>query len=134
MTFSLTLVLGLFLLAPGFAVFAGLYHGSRLGPVESPPPPPGSILALSIVTVGALVAHLLGAVAFATQDAICSAGRCLAVNYDANVYEALFNLAARKATVTGLEVVAILLTVTVLTGLSFWLVRWIVSFSLARRD
>jgi hypothetical protein len=57
-TLSFNLILGLFLLAPGLAVFAALYHGSRLGPVESPPPPPGSILALSIVTVGALIAHL----------------------------------------------------------------------------
>lgn len=127
MTFSFTLVLGLFLLAPGFAVFAGLYHGSRLGPVESPPPPPGSILALSVVTVGALIAHLVGAVAFWAQDGYCTAWRCVTVDYDANVYAALFNIAVRKDDVTGLEVVSILATVGALTALAFLLVRWIVS-------
>jgi len=126
MTFSFTLILGLFLLAPGFAVFAGLYHGSRLGTVESPPPPPGSILALSIVTVGALLAHLLGAFAFCVQDWLCRPNVCLAVSYDPNVYRALFNIAAAKASVTGLEVVAILATLSILTALCFRLSRSIV--------
>ncbi len=128
MTFSFTLILGLFLLAPGFAVFAGLYHGSRLGPVESPPPPPGSILALSLVTVGSLAAHLVGALTFWAQDSFCSARQCWAVDYDPNVYAALFNIAIRKAEVTGLEVVSILTTVGVLTALSFLLVRGVVSW------
>jgi hypothetical protein len=104
LTFSFTLVLGLFLLAPGLAAFAGLYHGSKLGRIEAPPPPPGSILALSIVTVGAMVAHLVGALVFWLQDAWCSHFPHLQIQYDANVYAALFNLAFAKSSVSGLQV------------------------------
>ena len=127
MTFSFTLILGLFLLAPGFAIFVGLYHGGRLGPVESPPPPPGSILALSIVTLGALAAHLIGAIAFLAQDGLCGTGRCFNVDYDPNVYAALFNIVDLKGRVTGLEVVAILATVGALSALSFGVARTAVS-------
>lgn len=123
MTFSFTLVLGLFLLAPGLAAFAGLYHGSKLGRVEAPPPPPASILALSIVTVGAMVAHLVGALVFWLQDGWCGRGACLAVGYEPNVYTALFDVALAKGAVTGTEVVAILVTLVVLTGLSYRLAR-----------
>jgi hypothetical protein len=126
-TFSFNLILGLFLLAPGFAVFAGIYHGGRLGPVESPPPPPGSILALTIVTIGALSAHLLGALLFLLQDAAGRHGCCFAVDYQPNVYAALFNLAASQGRVTGQEVVAILVTLGLLTALSFALARTTVS-------
>ena len=127
MTFSFTLVLGLFLLAPGFAVFAGIYHGSRLGPVESPPPPPGSILALSIVTIGALSAHLLGALVFLLQDQYCQAYQCVAIDYNSNVYAALFDIAVEKDRATGAEVVAVLATLGAITALSFCFVRAIVS-------
>lgn len=123
MTFSFTLVLGLFLLAPGFAVFAAIYHGARLGPVESPPPPPGSILALAIVTVGALAAHLSGALAFWGQDVLCERVRCLAVDHEPNVYADLFNIARAKSAVTGAEVVAILVSLAVLTAATFALTR-----------
>lgn len=127
MTFSFTLILGLFLLAPGFAAFAGLYHSGRLGPVESPPPPPGSILALAIVTVGALAAHLIGAIAFLLQDAVCRHAPCAIVSYEPNLYAALFGIGLAGQRVTGLEVVSILATLCVLTSLSFFLARSTVS-------
>jgi hypothetical protein len=128
-TLSFTVVLGLFLLAPGLAAFAGLYHGSKLGRVEGPPPPPGSILALSIVTVGAMVAHLAGATAFWLQDVFCSHGPCFRVEHEPNVYVVLFTAALTKSAptapvtpygrATGTEVVTILLTLVCLTWLSF---------------
>lgn len=128
MTFSFTLVLGLFLLAPGLAVFAGVYHGSRLGPVESSPPPPGSILALSIVTVGALIAHLLGALLYWLQELYCGRFSCFRVSHDPNVYASLFTMTVDKnATVTGLEIVAILLTLVLLTAGAFFGTRRIVT-------
>ncbi len=123
MTFSVTLVLGLFLLAPGLAVFAGLYHGSKLGRVEAPPPPPGSILALSIVTVGAMAAHLVGAAVFWLQDRLCGVGPCFRIAYEPNIYAAIFNAALSKGEITGTEVVAILFTLVLLTGLAFWTAR-----------
>ena len=113
MTFSFTLVLGLFLLAPGLAAFAGLYHGSKLGRVEAPPPPPGSILALS------MVAHLAGAIAFWVQDRARGHAPCFQVGYEPNVYATLFNVALAKGPVTGTEVVAVLLALVVLTGIAF---------------
>ncbi len=98
MTFSLNLVLGLFLLAPGFAVFAGLYHASHIGPVRSPPPPPGSILALTIVSLGALAAHFLSALVFLAQDWACQTVRhCLTTSFDPNAYTAIFDLAENKS-------------------------------------
>ena len=127
MTFSFTLVLGLFLLAPGLAAFAGLYHGSRLGRVEAPPPPPGSILALSIVTVGAMAAHLLGAIVYGLQTTLCDRIACIKVDYQPNIYVAMFNVALARATVSGAEIVAILSTLVALTWLSFMLARSAVS-------
>jgi hypothetical protein len=125
-TFSFTLVLGLFLLAPGLAAFAGLYHGSKLGRVEAPPPPPGSILALLIVTIGAMVAHLAGATAFWLQDLICSRAACFRVGYEPNVYAALFNVTIARGQFTGAQVVLILFTLVLLTGLAFVSARGVV--------
>jgi hypothetical protein len=111
--------MGLFLLAPGLAGFAGLYHGSKLGRVEAPPPPPGSILALSIVTGGALLAHLIGALAFWLQDAVCGRLACLRVGYEPNIYAALFNVALARGEVTGTQVVVILFDLALLTAIAF---------------
>ena len=74
MTFTLDLILGPALVAPGLAVFAAICHASALWPVRSPPPPPGWILALAIVTFGALAAHTPGAALFALQDLYCALG------------------------------------------------------------
>lgn len=128
MTFSFNLVLGLFLLAPGFAVFAGVYHSSHLGPVRSPPPPPGSILALSIVSLGALVAHFLGALLFLAQDWACPAVRaCLKVGFNPNAYSAIFNLAADKATpLPPAEIVEVLATLIAVTACAFFITQAIV--------
>ncbi len=126
MTFSFTLVLGLFLLAPGLAAFAGLYHGSKLGRVETTPPPPGSVLALLIVTIAAMVAHLAGALLFWLQDAVCASASCFRVGYEPNVYVALFEVMLAKGQVTGAQVVTILSTLVLLTALAFVSARCVV--------
>jgi hypothetical protein len=64
-TFSYSLVLALFLLAPGFAFVAAIYAASGRNRMEAAPPPPNSIMALAIVTGGALAAHSLTALFFA---------------------------------------------------------------------
>lgn len=123
MTFSFSLVVGLFLLASGLAVFAGVYHGSHLNGVESPPPPPGSILTLAIVTIGALIAHLIAAGLFVAQDAVCVVPkRCFTVSFDPNVYSVLFNLGSAKP-VSAVEGFLVLATLLVLSASSFELTR-----------
>ncbi len=69
MTFSYSLVLALFLLSPGFSFVAGIYAVGRSSR-EVSPPPPNSIMALAMVTGGALVAHALTASLFAVGAAI----------------------------------------------------------------
>jgi hypothetical protein len=129
-TFGFNLILGLFILAPGLAVFAGLYHGSQLGLVNSPPPPPGSNLALVIVTAGALVAHFIGALVFLTQDLACSHGwPCLRVAFEPNLYATLFSMAQTRASVTGAQAASVLGALIVLTGASFVTTRQIVATS-----
>ena len=64
MTFSFNLVLALFLLAPGFALVAGVYYGGPRKRLETAPPPPNSVITLALVTGGALVAHLACAGAY----------------------------------------------------------------------
>jgi hypothetical protein len=124
MSFSFTLVLGLLLLAPGLALFAAIYHGSHLGPVKSPPPRPGSILALAIISIGALFAHLAGATVFLVQDLVCHRrGACLAVDFNPNAYVVLFNAAHSAQAVTGAEVVCLLASLAVLTAATFAITR-----------
>lgn len=124
MTFSYNLVLALFLLAPGFAVFAGLYLGSQLGRIKSPPPLPGSILTLAIVTVGALAAHLAGSAVFLAQAGICAtAFPCGTVAFDPNPYTSLLAAGRPGPAITDGQVTAMLLTLVLLTALAFWVSR-----------
>ena len=65
MTFSYSLVLALFLLAPGFAFVAAIYIAGSPRRMEASPPPPNSVMALAMVTGGALAAHGFAALVFA---------------------------------------------------------------------
>ncbi|NQE64415.1 hypothetical protein [Caulobacter sp. RHG1] len=70
MTFSFNLVLALFLLAPGFAFVMGIYYGGPRTRLEPTPPPPNSLVALALVTSGALVAHLACAGVYALFELV----------------------------------------------------------------
>ena len=70
MTFSFNLVLALFLLAPGFAFVMGVYYGGPRTRLEPTPPPPNSLVALALVTSGALAAHLACAGAYAAFELV----------------------------------------------------------------
>ncbi|KQV58619.1 MULTISPECIES: hypothetical protein [unclassified Caulobacter] len=70
MTFSFNLVLALFLLAPGFAFVMGVYYGGPRTRLEPTPPPPNSLVALALVTSGALAAHLACAGFYAACELI----------------------------------------------------------------
>jgi hypothetical protein len=121
--FSYNLVLALFLLAPGFAGFAGLYLASQLGRVKSQPMPPGSVLALALVTVSALAAHAIAASLFWAQRAFCDAFACIHLPVDPDPY-AVFLAQGRGLSLAGDAQIALaLLNLFGLTVFTFVLAR-----------
>lgn len=118
MTFSYNLVLALFLLAPGFAAYAGLFftthRDDRLHPA---PPAPGSVLTLALVTVAALALHSAWAVMLAAQDAWTAAGLPHGrVPFEPNVYVEMLN--AGRGDGPGVSGAEVALTLATLLGLS----------------
>jgi hypothetical protein len=121
--FSYNLVLALFLLAPGFAGFAGLYLASQLGRVKSQPMPPGSVLALALVTVSALAAHAIAASLFWAQRAFCDAFACIHLPVDPDPY-AVFLAQGRGLSLAGDAQIALaLLNLFGLTVFTFVVAR-----------
>jgi hypothetical protein len=122
---SLGLVLALLLLAPGLAAYAAIFHSGRTpGSVDWPPPPPGSILTLAIITIGALVAHVTGALLFEIQDWTCAAwGHCLTVGFRPNAFATLVDLATERHAIRLLDAIWLLATLLALTAASFALTR-----------
>ncbi len=121
MTFSFNLVLALFLLAPGFAVVAGVYQQSQIGKIKSPPPPPGSILTLALVSVGSLSLHFLGALFFALQDVWTKAEwPHRTVPFDPNVYGAMSALAFANEPMAANQVLLLLGSLLMLTIVGYW--------------
>ena len=101
MTFSYNLVLALFLLAPGFAAFAGLFFSSRREPSLHPAPPaPTSVLTLALVTLAALCLHGAWAFVLAAQDLWSQHHWHLTVPFQPNIYVALLE-AGEKAQAAG---------------------------------
>lgn len=90
MAFSYTLFLALLLLAPGFAVWAGLRLGESRKILSPASEKPGSTTTLLTIIVGALVGHLALAALYALQALGCDlAQRCFDVGFDPNVYRVL---------------------------------------------
>lgn len=119
MTFSYNLVLALFLLAPGFAAFAGLFfssHNERR--VHPAPPSPTSVLTLALVSLAALGLHAIWAAVLFVQDLWVGAGfPHFNLPFEPNIYADLLNAGQGDAAagLGGGEIAAILLT---LVGLS----------------
>lgn len=91
MNAGLNLLTALFLLAPGFGAFAGVYFTSLRRPFRPAPAAPGSLLALALVTVGALAAHGLSSIPYAIQEAACSVADCFTVAFQPNPYITLID-------------------------------------------
>jgi hypothetical protein len=101
LTFSYNLVLALFLLAPGFAAFAGLFFSSRREPSLHPAPPaPTSVLTLALVTLAALGLHGAWATVLAAQDLWSQHLWHVSVPFQPNIYVALLE-AGEKAQAAG---------------------------------
>lgn len=102
MTFSYNLVLALFLLAPGFAAFAGLFFSSRRAPSLHPAPPtPNSVLTLALVTLAALCLHGTWAFVLAAQDLWSQDHGHLSVPFQPNIYVALLEAGEKAQTASG---------------------------------
>ncbi len=122
MTASFNLLLALFLLAPGFGAFAGVYVTGLRRPFRPAPPAPGSLLALALVTVGALVTHATAAWLYVLKDVACATfAPCLAVDFDPNPYSALLSLRRPEAAgaITATAVAALLSALTVVAAIGY---------------
>lgn len=122
MTFSYNLVLALFLLAPGFAAFAGLFFSSHNEQrVHPAPPAPTSVLTLALVSLAALALHAVWAAVLFGQTLWTQAGLPhIEVPFEPNIYDVLLNAGhARAPHLGGGEIAAILLTLTGLSVLGY---------------
>lgn len=97
MNAGLNLLTALFLLAPGFGVFAGVYLTGLRRPFRPAPAAPGSLLALALVTIGALTAHVISAIPYAGQEILCAVIACAEVPFQPNPYVTLIDPRAAVA-------------------------------------
>jgi hypothetical protein len=133
LTFSYNLVLALFLLAPGFAAYAGLFvttqREQRLHPA---PPAPGSVLTLALVTLSSLAIHGVWAVVLWLQSVwVAHSDFYLRVPFDPNIYADLLNggracVANRPcAAIGGAEIASGLCNLLLLSALGYLVTCWL---------
>lgn len=91
MTLSLSLLLGLFFFAPGFAVYGALFLGASQR-FSAAPPAPNSMFTLAIVTFGTLAAHTLAACLFLIDISGIIAGRSIHLAFP-DIYGSVLALA-----------------------------------------
>ena len=120
MSVSYNLLLALLLLAPGFGVYAGIYLGSQTGRIQFPPPAPGSVFTLAIVTIGSVAAHLVGVLIFAAEERICAiTSACIATHWEPNAYRVLLVASQPNGARGPEQIAAVLMVLVVLTALAF---------------
>ncbi|MGQ0531322.1 MAG: hypothetical protein ACT4OF_01350 [Caulobacteraceae bacterium] len=90
MSLSAGLLVALLILAPGFALHGALFRFRNRTGIGSAPPQPGSVATLTIIGLGALVAHTIWSVASALNDAHCASHACIPVAFEPNVYRTIF--------------------------------------------
>lgn len=130
MTFSYNLVLALFLLAPGFAAFAGLFFSSqRERNLHPAPPAPTSVLTLALVTLAALLLHGVWATILFVQDLLTEQAGGLSVPFNPNAYAALAATGHETAAaeISGGDIAAILLHLLFLSAAGYLLAIWAVT-------
>jgi len=119
-TLGLGVLLSVFLLAPGLAIYAALFPSSSARGIRFAPPPPGSILTLTVIGFGALIAHAIWATLAALQFWVCSGTRrCLAVPFDPNMYTAMLAVNEHSNAVTAVDVAISLLTIVIMSAIAF---------------
>ena len=135
MTFSFALVLALFLFAPGFAAYAGLFFGTQSKTFRPAPPAPGSLLSLGLVTIGAILAHAAGALAFWLNDlAVANGLQLIGTRAEPNLYVAVLSASRGSLMLSGGQVFGLLAGLTVLSTAAFFAVAKIVRAEIARSN
>lgn len=119
MTISLSVAWALFTLAPGLAVFAGLFISKGRDVVHPAAPAPTSLISLAIVVFGALGLHALGGATFALNDWLATLP-CFGwkVPWTPNVYAYFLSSSAKPESV-GIEAFFLLAVLCCLSGLGF---------------
>ena len=119
MSVSYNLLLALLLLAPGFGVYAGLHIGSQSGRIRSPPPAPGSVTTLAIVTIGAAGAHLAAVIALLGEPGLCDATQaCFHTSWEPNPYKTLLIVSRGGGARSPEQIASVLMMLAILTGLA----------------
>ncbi len=132
MTFSYNLVLALFLLAPGFAAFAGVFFSTqRDGRLHPAPPTPNSVLTLALVTLSALGLHALWATLLALQHLYVTTG-CFSIQvpFEPNIYLDLLRAGAKGSQappITSADIAFALVSLVALSIIGYGLTVWIIT-------
>lgn len=130
MTIGFNVVLALFILAPGFGVAMGLWAAPRHKAFRPAAPPTTSTITLAVVTIGALLAHIAGAVVFGilaeVARAVCSLGSLCWIDAEPNPYVVLLQAGAHTLKLTTLEIAWTLAVLGLLTAGAVWSTRWAV--------
>lgn len=138
MTFSYNLVLALFLLAPGFAAFAGVFFtAQRDGRLHPAPPAPNSVLTLALVTLSALGLHALWATFLALQHLYVTTG-CFSipVPFEPNIYLDLLRAGAKEGhapPITSADIAFALASLVALSVIGYGLTVWIITSRFAEK-
>lgn len=132
MTFSFNLVLALFLLAPGFAFVAGIYSGGFKTRLETSPPPPNSIIALALVTAGALAAHMCWSMLYGLGQLIAGAMQLSWAWPNPNPYLDALKLSSGTDRAQSLGLPWILINLAMLTSATFLATQRFLDWGLER--
>ena len=132
MIFSYSLVLALFLLAPGLGVYAGLFSGASRGAFRPGAPAPASVLTLGIIVLGALFAHTVWALACAANDAWADAGLPTALPALPNAYTVLVGAVIDHRGAGDRGIAVFLVTSSLLSVAAFVATTWVVGMRALR--
>ncbi|MEH0198854.1 hypothetical protein V7S57_22650 [Caulobacter sp. CCNWLY153] len=134
MIFSLTLVLAIFLLAPGFAFVAGVYSGGFRTGLEASPPPPNSVITLALVASGALAAHFCWAGLYGLGELLCGLLDIGWKNAHPNPYAVALHWPQSEGRARGLDLLWALGNLVLLTVLTFIATHYAVGWQLASKS
>jgi hypothetical protein len=123
---SAGLLVALLILAPGFALHGALFRFRNRTGIGSAPPQPGSVATLTIIGLGALIAHTIWAIASALNDGYCASHACIEVAFEPNVYRTVFQANENLDALNGDDAAWVLSLTLLLTGATYLVASWFV--------